>query len=236
MIAHLLELRQRLLRVFFIYLLLFLLLYYKANAVFQILIQPLMDVFSTESHLITTSILSPLVFPITLAAKSALLFTTPFLLYQLWKFIAPGLYQSERNQLFLFVISSVLLFVIGVVFCFYCILPLMFQLVHANVLPNIELLPDVVNAADFIIQMLLIFGLCFQIPILCFALVQLGFFKLEQLISFRAYWVVFAFILGMILTPPDVLSQVMLALPLCLLYEFGISLVRLAAFFKKMTL
>jgi sec-independent protein translocase protein TatC len=226
MLSHLLELRKRTLHVTLIFFCLFLLCFYNANELFHTLVKPLLQVLPAEDSLIATQITSPVLTPIKLAADLALLGTLPFALVQLWLFIAPGLYKQERFRLKTAIISSLLLFCSGVLFCFYLILPLMFQLFSKAVPMNVRLMPDIIYALDFITRMLLLFGLCFQVPILCVALIHLQWLDLQALKRLRPYVIVTAFILGMLLTP-DVFSQTLLALPLWLLYELGLVLAAL---------
>ncbi|CDZ76250.1 Sec-independent protein translocase protein TatC [Legionella massiliensis] len=224
MLSHLLELRRRALQVMVCFLSLFLLFFFYANELFHILAKPLIQVLPGENSLIATQITSPLLTPMQLASNTAMLCSTPFALLQLWRFIAPGLYRQERVHLKTLIIASALLFCGGVLFCFYLILPFMFQFFSKTVPTGVRFMPDITYTLDFITHMLLLFGLCFQIPILCMVLVRLDWLDLQTLKKFRPYAIVIAFILGMLLTPPDVLSQIMLAIPLCLLYELGILL------------
>lgn len=190
------------------------------------LVKPLLQALPNQDTMIATHLTSPLLIPLKLAIDLALLSTTPFALSQIWLFIAPGLYKQERFHLKTTMISSFLLFCGGVLFCFYLILPLIFQFISKTVPLGVRLMPDISYALDFITRLLLVFGLCFQVPIACLTLVRLRWVDLEGLKKIRPYIIVGSFIVGMLLTP-DVLSQTMLALPLYLLYEIGILLVKL---------
>jgi sec-independent protein translocase protein TatC len=224
MITHLLELRRRSIQTLIWFGVLFLLFFFGANDLFQALVSPLLHTLSAEEGLIATKITSPVLTPLQLAADAALLFSAPVALFQLWRFISPGLYQKEQQILRSALFLSLILFVAGVLFCFYLVLPYMFQF-FAHALPKgVRLMPDMAYALDFITRMLLLFGLCFQVPLVCFILVQLKILTISALKNVRPYVIVGAFIIGMLLTPPDVFSQIMLALPLCLLYELGIIL------------
>lgn len=224
LLPHLLELRRRSMHTLFCFGLLFLLFFFLANELFQALVSPLLTSLSNSGELIATQISAPIFTPLKLAADAALLLTAPIALFQLWRFISPGLYPQEQKTLRLGLGLSLILFVIGVLFCFYLILPFMFQLfIHA--LPKgVQYMPDMSYALDFITHMLLLFGLCFQVPLVCFMLVRLNLVRVKELKKIRPYIIVAAFIVGMLLTPPDVFSQIMLAIPLCLLYELGIIL------------
>ena len=219
---HLLEIRRRMMYVLVIFVLLFILFFLLAQPLFQIGISPLLPIL--KDTLIATEITSPIVLPITLAGDMALLCTAPFVLLQLWYFIAPGLYVHERRCLRWAMVGSLVLFLLGVLFCFYIILPLMLQLFVASVPAGVRFMPDMANAVGFITRMLLLFGICFQVPLFCFFLAYLGVVNRKTLQTIRPYVIIMAFTLGMLLTPPDVMSQIMLAVPLCLLYEFGIVL------------
>lgn len=227
MLDQLLELRRRLLALVVIFSSLFLLFFMKSEVLIQFLITPLLQVLPNHQGIIATELTAPLFIPITLSANAAALATTPFLLYHAWQFIAPGLYGYERQGLGSAIILSLFLFLGGLLFCFYLVLPYLFQLVTSTRISGVNLMPDMAYTLNFITRMLLIFGFSFQIPLLCLTLVQLNILDLAGLKKIRPYSIVLAFILGMLLTPPDVLSQIMLAIPLCLLFEGGIFLVRL---------
>ncbi|ARH01445.1 twin-arginine translocase subunit TatC [Legionella micdadei] len=224
MISHLLELRRRALYVLSLFLVLFLLFFFYANSLFHALVKPLLNALPNQDPLIAIQITSPVFIPIKLAADAAMLCCAPFALLQLWRFAAPGLYKNERCSLRSMIMTSLLLFCLGVLFCFYLILPYMFQFFVKAVPAGVRLMPDMSEALDFITRMLLLFGLCFQVPLLCLTFVSLGWTDLSVLKKIRPYVIVAAFIVGMLLTPPDVVSQIMLAVPLCLLYELGLIL------------
>lgn len=225
MLNHLIELRRRILRIVILFTGLFLLFFCYANNLFQTMVSPLIAVLPVQGTLIATQITSPLLTPVSLAADIALLCTLPFALVQLWLFMAPGLYRHEKQPIFAAMIGSFILFCVGMLFCFFVVLPFMFQFFAEAVPKGVKLMPDMRDAIDFITRMLMLFGLCFQLPLLCLGLVRLGWADLVGLKQARSYVIVGSFVVGMLLTPPDVFSQVMLALPLCLLYETGLLLV-----------
>lgn len=227
MLTHLLELRKRAIYILLMFFCSFLLCFYFAPGLFHILVKPLSSVLTNQERMIATHITSPLLIPLKLAINLALLSTAPFALLQLWLFIAPALYKQERFYIKNAMISSFLLFCGGVLFCFYLILPLTFQFISKTVPIDVQLMPDISYALDFITRMLLIFGVCFQVPTVCLTLVRLKWVSLQELKKMRPYIIVGSFILGMLLTP-DVLSQTMLAVPLYLLYEIGILLAKLS--------
>jgi sec-independent protein translocase protein TatC len=224
MLNHLLELRRRGLQTLICFSTLFLFFFFFANDLFYALVSPLLHNLSTQDSLIATQVTSPVFTPLKLAADAAMLLSTPFALFQFWRFISPGLYKKEQRTLRIALIFSLFLFLAGVLFCFYLVLPFMFHFFAHSLPKGVRYMPDIGSALDFITHMLLIFGLCFQIPLMCFVLVHLKIIDVMTLKKIRPYIIVGAFTIGMLLTPPDVFSQIMLAVPLCLLYEAGIIL------------
>jgi len=224
MLNHLIELRRRGLQTLLCFGVLFLIFFFWANDLFQALIAPLLNALPTQKELIATQITSPVLTPLKLAADAAILLCAPVALFHLWRFISPGLYRKEQNTLRGALMLSLILFVAGLAFCFYLVLPFMFQF-FAHALPKgVRFMPDMASALDFITRMLLLFGLCFQVPMICLILVRLQVIEVILLKKIRPYVIVGSFIVGMLLTPPDVFSQIMLAVPICLLYEAGIIL------------
>lgn len=226
MLSYLLELRQRLIRIIMVFGVLFLLCYYFANPLFHVVVSPLLKALPSGQKLIATHIVATVFTPLKLAADLALLLTMPFALLQIWQFVAPALYQRERDKMRIPVLISLGLFVVGMLFCYFLILPMMFQFFTASLPNDVQMMPDITYSLDFITRMLLIFGWCFQIPLIAVLLVHWNVMSLQTLLDARPYVIVAAFIIGMLLTPPDVLSQVLLAVPLCLLYESSILLLR----------
>lgn len=222
MIEHLLELRRRFIIVLLIFTTVFVLLYCCSSFVFESIVSPLIQLLPRETGLVATQITMPILLPLSLSADLALLCTTPFALFHLWRFAAPGLYRHEQKGIGITVITSLVLFILGALFCFYGVLPYVFQLFVKAVPSGVRYMPDMASAVDFITRMIMLFGLCFQVPLVCVLLIKTGLMDIATLKKARPYWIVIAFILGMLLTPPDVLSQVTLAIPLCLLYELGV--------------
>lgn len=224
MLDQLIVLRRDVLYAMLIFAFFFLICFFWANELFHYLLRPLIANLPGQSQLIATQVAAPLFTPLKLAGNAALLCTTPLVLLKFWSFAAPALYQHERHPLKRGLVYSMILFFLGILFCYFFVLPSMFQL-FVKVLPaDVKFLPDITNAVDFITHMLLVFGLCFQLPLVCIILVRMQWVSLITLKKIRPYTIVLAFIIGMLLTPPDVLSQIMLAVPLCLLYELGIFL------------
>lgn len=224
MLNHLLELRRRSLHFLLAFMLMFITFFFLSSELFHLLVNPLLHRLPQSSEIIATQITAPVFMPIKLAFNAALFFSAPIALYQIWCFAAPGLYPRERLYLRGSILLSLLLFMAGVLFCYYLVLPLMFHFFTAALPKEVRLLPDLSYTLDFITRMLMLFGFCFQLPLICLTLVRCGVIQAQQLKTGRPYVIVACFTLGMLLTPPDVLSQLMLALPLCALYELGIVL------------
>ncbi len=222
LLNHLLELRRRILYILWVFIGLFFLFFSIAPHLFEQLVSPLLNVLPNHEPLIATEITTPLFIPIILATDAAMLCTTPFAFLQLWYFIVPGLYPAEKKSLRIAALTSLILFFLGVLFCFYIVLPFMLHFFALSVPKHVRLMPDITSTVDFITRMLLLFGLCFQVPLISVFLVHAQLVTITTLKSIRPYVIVGAFTVGMLLTPPDVLSQIMLALPLCALYEVGL--------------
>lgn len=222
MLIHLLELRRRALQTAFFFLGVFVICFTQSECLFSFLMKPLREHLPLETTLIATQITSPLITPIHLAASVAMLLCMPIVLFHIWRFISPGLYRHEQGPLRMLLVLSLGLFCLGVLFCYYLVLPWMMQFFISAVPKGVRLLPDMTYAVTFMMRMLLIFGVCFQVPLLCLVLVRFKLITVHALKRARPYVIVAAFIIGMLLTPPDVLSQIMLAVPICLLYEGGL--------------
>jgi len=224
MLHHLIELRRRVIYTLICFLLLFILFFFASTQLFTLIMYPLVSVLPNGVNLITTQVTAPVFVQIKLAFHFAVLATIPVALLQTWYFISPGLYPIERKYIFIISTFSILLFISGLLFCYYSILPYMFYFFIKSSLPQVQLLPDITYSLDFISRMLMLFGLCFQLPLVCFILTRVDVLTLAQLKAFRPYVIVASFTIGMLLTPPDVISQLMLAIPLCILYELGLFL------------
>lgn len=226
-ILFLIELRKRILNFAIVFGVLFSLTFFFSQFLFHWYMLPLLNHIPYQDHLIATQIGSPLLTPLSIAANIALLACAPYGLFQGWRFASPALYPNEQRHLKSLMMISVGLFVLGTLFCYFLILPWMFQCIVQAVPKEVVFMPDIGSATHFITSMMLIFGLSFQIPLLCMVLVRIKLVSRNQLINCRPYVIVTAFTLGMLLTPPDVISQILLALPLWGLYESGVFLSRI---------
>lgn len=219
------ELRSRLINAILVLMALFAVLMYFANDLYTFLALPLLK-FLPQGHLIATQIVSPFFVPFKLAFMAALFLGVPYFLFQLWSFIAPALYGYERKMVWPFLLASACLFYAGLAFAYFVIFPMLFHFL-AKVAPvGVALSPDISEYLDFTIKLLLVFGGLFEIPIVMVLLVSIGVVSRQRLSAMRSYAIVGAFIIGMLIAPPDVLSQTVLAVPIWLLYEFGIVLTR----------
>lgn len=212
------ELRQRVWRCLFFYIGLCCLLIWQQQAVITWFIQPLLA-HTQVAHLLATQMTAPVFMPLLLAAKLALLALVPVLCYQVFAYIAPSLYPRERKRFQACIIPSVGLFYAGCALSYFLVLPLVCHVFAAAVPAGVDWLPDISHYTQFVLQLMLAFGFAFQLPIVIVLAVQLGWLSVAQLRQWRAYVIVTAFVLGMLLTPPDVISQILLALPLWGLYE-----------------
>lgn len=223
---YLLELRRRLLYCFIFTGLLFAILCFFANPLYQFLAQPLL--FQLPSmHLIATKITSPFLIPVKFVFIISIILLIPLFFYHIWSFISPALYRHERNKIWWFLVPSVCLFYLGILFGYFIILPVVFRFFVKTTPVHVELLPDMGQYLDFSLQMLFAFGMAFEVPVIVLVVIYFNVLTFEQMRAARRYVIVIAFIIGMLLTPPDVLSQVLLAIPIWLLYEFGLVLARL---------
>lgn len=226
MLTHLLELRRRLLICFGITLSIFIVFLLYANTLTRYILLPLIHALPQNASLISIKVTAPMFVPLQAAFDLALLCTIPLYLFHLWRFVSPGLYLNERKIGGLMLCFSQGLFLAGGSFCFFVVLPWIFQFLMHTAPPGVQVMPDFGEAVNFSLQMLMVFGICFQLPVLCLLVVRLGWLTEASLLVGRPYAIVGAFIVGMLLTPPDVLSQILLAVPLCGLYELGILLVK----------
>lgn len=220
------ELRSRLITSLMVMMILFAVLMVFANDLYTLLARPLLK-FLPQGHLIATQIVSPFFVPFKLAFVVSLLLTVPYILYQLWAFIAPALYGHERRLIWPFLWVSVFLFYAGLAFAYFVIFPMLFHFLARVAPQGVVMSPDISEYLDFTIKLLLVFGSLFEIPMVMVLLVSLGIVTRERFVRMRSYAIVGAFIIGMLLAPPDVLSQTILAVPIWLLYELGIVMARL---------
>lgn len=226
-IAHLLELRDRLLRMVLVIAIVFIILFPFAQDLYNWLSDPLVSQLPEGQRLIAIGVASPFLIPYKLALLAAFLIALPVVFYQLWAFIAPALYKHERRLVIPLLASSVALFYIGMAFAFYVVLPLMFSILPGFAPTNVDVTPDIAQYLDFVMMIFVAFGFGFEMPIATILLVTTGVVTAKELGKKRPYVIVGAFIVGMFLTPPDVLSQLLLAIPMWLLFELGLILSRL---------
>lgn len=224
-VHFLVELRARLITFLIVLFFIFAILLYFANNLYTLLAQPLLK-FLPQGHLIATQIVSPFFVPFKLAFMASMLIAVPFFLYQAWSFIAPALYGHERRKIWPFLCISAFLFYAGIAFAYFVIFPMLFHFLARVAPEGVVLSPDINAYLDFTIKLLLVFGGLFEIPIIMCLLISTNVVTRARLIKWRSYAIVGAFILGMLLAPPDVLSQTLLAIPIWLLYEAGILLSR----------
>jgi sec-independent protein translocase protein TatC len=192
------------------------------GALYDILAAPLVANLPKGATLIATSVISPFLVPLKILLMSAFLIALPVVLYQVWAFVAPGLYSHEKKLVMPLVVSSTLLFFVGVAFCYYFVFGQVFSFIQSFAPKSITAAPDIEAYLSFVLTMFIAFGLAFEVPVVVVVLARLGFVTIEKLKQFRGYFIVLAFIIAAIITPPDVVSQLALAVPMCLLYEVGI--------------
>ncbi len=222
LISHLMELRNRLLRAVIAVALIFAGLVYFANDIYHFVAEPLTSHLPEGASMIATDVATPFFTPIKLTIVLSVFLAMPYLLYQAWGFIAPGLYQHEKKLIAPLVLFSALLFYGGIAFAYYVVFPLVFQFFTSVAPEGITIATDISSYLDFVLKLFFAFGLAFEIPIATVLLCWTGATTPEQLRSKRPYIVVAAFVIGMLLTPPDVISQTMLAIPMLLLFELGL--------------
>jgi len=220
--SHLLELRNRLLRTTIAILIVFACLFPFSEALYLFISEPLRVFLPTSSTMIATEVASPFLTPFKLTLILAVFVSMPFILYQLWAFVAPALYQREKRIALPLFISSVLLFYGGMAFAYYIVFPLVFMFFTGTAPEGISVMPDIRAYLDFALKLLMAFGLSFEIPIAVVILSWLGTVDPDSLAKKRPYIFVLCFIAGMLLTPPDIISQILLAIPMWLLFEIGV--------------
>ena len=231
-ISHLIELRSRLLRAIACVGAVLLCMLPFQNPIYSWLAAPLLAKMPGGGTMIATEVASSFYAPFVLTAFAAFFVSIPFVFYQAWAFVAPGLYTHEKRLVAPLIISSSALFILGVAFCYYFVFGTVFKFINEFAPKSISVAPDIENYLDFVLTMCLAFGLTFEVPVVVIVLVRMGLVTVEKLKSIRPYVIVGAFVIAAVVTPPDVMSQLFLAIPLCLLYELGLLL---APFFEKAT-
>lgn len=221
-VSHLVELRQRLVRIVFAVLLAFVFLFPFANDIYTYLATPLMKHLPEGTSMIATDVASPFLTPFKLSLVLAFFITIPFTLYQVWGFVAPGLYRSERRLVLPLVASSTVLYYCGMAFAYFVVFPLIFGFFVSVAPEGVSVMTDIAKYLDFVLKLFFAFGVAFEVPVATVLLVLTGMTTPEALVQKRPYIIVGVFVVAMLLTPPDVISQTMLALPVWLLFEIGI--------------
>ena len=223
-VSHLIELRDRLVRSCIAVGVCFavLMVWPGAAGLYDLLAAPLVAHLPKGSTLIATSVISPFLVPLKITLMAAFLLALPVVLYQVWAFVAPGLYTHEKKLVLPMVISSSLLFFLGVAFCYFFVFGQVFRFIQSFAPKSVSAMPDIEAYLSFVLTMFIAFGAAFEVPVVVVVLARMGLVSLEKLRSFRSYFIVLAFIIAAILTPPDVVSQLALAIPMVLLYEVGI--------------
>jgi sec-independent protein translocase protein TatC len=227
LLSHLVELRNRLLKGVVVILIIFIALAPFADRLFALVADPLMKQLPEGTSMIATQVASPFLTPFKTAMVGAIFIAMPWLLYQIWAFVAPGLYQQEKRLALPLVITSALLFYLGIAFAYFVVFPLMFGFFTAVAPEGVSVMTDINAYLDFTLTLFFAFGLAFEVPIATVLMVWAGFTTPAKLASKRAYVLLGAFVVGMLLTPPDVISQTLLAVPVYILYEAGIVMARI---------
>ena len=227
-ISHLIELRTRLMHAVGAIALVFIALFLWPGSgyIYDVLAEPLMVVMGPGAKMIATGVITPFMVPVKVTALVGFMIALPYVLYQAWAFVAPGLYDSEKKLAVPMIFGSTILFLCGVAFCYFFVFGMVFSFIQGFAPKSISPMPDIEAYFNFVLTMFLAFGVTFEIPIVVILLVRMGVVSLEKLKEARPYVVVGAFVIAAVVTPPDVLSQFMLAVPMCILYEAGLFIAR----------
>lgn len=225
-LTHLIELRDRLLRSVLVVIILLMPLLYFANDLYSMLAEPLLRHMPAGTQMIATEVASPFLTPFKLALIAAIFVAVPYLLYQAWAFIAPGLYQHERKLIIPLLASSTVLFYAGIAFAYYVVFPLVFGFFIGVAPEGVAVMTDISKYLDFVLKLFIAFGIAFEVPIATILMCWTGMTTPDKLAEKRAYVIVGAFVIGMLMTPPDVVSQTLLALPMWMLFEVGLFFAR----------
>ena len=231
-ISHLIELRSRLLRSIVAIVVVLVCLFPWAKDIYAALAAPLLKALPHGSTMIATDVTGTFLVPLKVTLMAAFLIALPYVLYQMWAFVAPGLYHHEKRLALPVIFSSVIFFALGMAFAYFIVFPIAFGFFAGYTPTGVQMMTDIDKYLSFVLTMFVAFGITFEVPVVVVVLVRLGVVSLEKLRSIRGYVIVGAFIVGAIFTPPDVLSQVMLAVPLWLLYELGLLVARFVAVTK----
>ena len=220
--THLLELRSRLIRVIACLGIISIVGIPFAAEIYAFAASPLLDILPAGSSMIATEVTSPFMAPIKLVLFSALLVTMPYLFFEGWMFISPGLYKNEKSFVAPLMVSTIILFYTGTAFAYFVVCPIIFQFFIASAPESIQVMTDINQYLGFVIKLIFAFGIAFEIPVATFLLIRTDIVKKESLIKARPYLIILFFVIGMLLTPPDIFSQLFLALPMWILFELGL--------------
>jgi len=226
-ISHLVELRNRLVRAVAVVLAVFLVLvavWPGPGAVYDFIARPMMIALPGDAKMIATGVITPFMVPMKVTLLAAFIISLPWVLYQAWAFVAPGLYAHEKRLIAPLVISSSFLFMVGVAFCYFLVFGKVFRFIYDFAPSSITVAPDIENYLDFVMTMCLAFGITFEVPVVVVVLVRMNLMTVEKLKAIRPYVIVGAFVVAAVVTPPDIMSQLFLAVPMCLLFELGLLL------------
>jgi sec-independent protein translocase protein TatC len=235
LISHLLELRDRLIRALIVVAIVFVPCAYYQNEIFTYVAEPLLSKLPKNGTLIATSVMSPFVAPFKLSFFVALFLAMPYLLYQIWAFVAPGLYKHEKRFALPLILSSIILFYIGVAFAYFFVFPVMFDFFTKTTPKGVAMMTDISSYLDFVLTMFFAFGVAFEVPIAVVLLVITGIVSLDKLRNARGYVLIGIFIIAAFLTPPDAVSQCIMAIPMYLLYEGGLVMARVLMRMRRET-
>lgn len=222
LMEHLIELRSRLIRALLAVLVVFLCLYPFSNQIYDFIAEPLMRMMPTHSQMIATEVTSPFLAPLKLCLLAALFIAIPYVLYQAWAFVAPGLYRSEKRLALPLLASSVILFYAGAAFAYFLVFPLIFKFFTHTAPSGVQVMTDINAYLSFVLKLFIAFGVAFEIPIATFLLILTGAVSVKTMASKRGYIIVGCFVVAMLMTPPDVMSQTLLAVPMWMLFEIGL--------------
>ena len=223
-VSHLVELRDRLIRAVIAIAIGFAVLavWPGPAGLYDLLAAPMLEHLPKGATLIATNVISPILVPLKITLMAAFLLALPVVLYQLWAFVAPGLYSHEKKLVLPLVVTSTFLFIVGVAFCYFLVIPGMSKFIQAFAPASITAAPDIEQYFGFVLTLFMVFGIAFEVPIAVIVLARMGIVTIEQLRKWRGYFIVGAFVVSAVVTPPDVISQLSLAIPMCVLYEIGI--------------
>ena len=224
--SHLLELRSRIIKVLICLGIFFIVGIPFASEIYSFVASPLLNILPEGSSMIATQVTSPFMAPIKLVLFVALLVTMPYLFYEVWMFMSPGLYKNEKTFIAPLMASTSILFAAGVAFAYFIVCPIIFKFFIASAPNSIQVMTDISQYLNFVIKLVFAFGIAFEIPIATFLLIKSGIMKKDALVNSRPYLVILFFVMGMLLTPPDIFSQLFLAIPMWILFELGLLISR----------